>query len=242
MRRRKLLIPLILSLLGGASGPGQGEQGDRSRILLRLDCGSQLGRQELTLFANGTVRLREQLATQTQVELSDLGRPVNEDRGDLHMYLGELSPEDLEAYLARFRKENISESEENTELSVGGAWIEKCHLQLRLPGQPSRDLSFGRYDSLSLGTAQVVRIARELIGKVDRSETLDPPFPPAYDPVAGDVLERNDGYRFEVVRSTDDGKGLELEGIDQPVTIFINKDNLRGEFRRLVRRSHSTIR
>ena len=213
-----------------------GERGDRSRILLRLDCASQIARQDLTLFANGTVRLREQLVEQHQVESSDFGRPVDPDKDALHMYLGELSPEELEGYLERFRRENLTESSETAELSVGGAWVEECSLQLRLEGQPSRNLTFGRYDSLSLGTAQLVRIARELLDRVDRNEALEPAFPPDYLPATGDVLERFDGFLYEVVRYTIDGGGVELEGIDQPVTIYINRDNLEVEFRRLVRR------
>ncbi len=238
MTWRGLSLQVFLLLLTMASGPAQAASGERSRILLRLDCSSQIGRQDLTLFANGTVRLREQVVAQDQLQFSDLGQPIDPEEGALHMYLGELSPEELQGYLRRFGKENLRESEETTDLSIGGAWIEECRLELHLPGQPSRNMDFRRYDSLSLGTAQVVRIARELLEKVDRNDSLEPAFPPEYIPARGDVLERLDGYKFKVVRYTYQGGGVELEGIDQPVTIYINKDNLRAEFRRLLRREN----
>lgn len=225
----------LLVVLAGA--PELGAQGgDRSTILLRLDCGSQISRQELTLFANGTVRLRERLQEQTQLDPSDLGQARDRDSGALHMYLGELPPEDLAGYLARFEQENLSESEESAEDSLGGPWVERCRLEVDLPGKPARDLTFSRYDSLSLGTAQVVRIARELLDRVDRGPGLEAAFPPDYLPAPGDVLERLDGHLFEVVRYTDDGGGVELEGVEQPVTLYIDRVNLTAEFRRLVRR------
>ncbi|MCB1036435.1 MAG: hypothetical protein KDD47_21595 [Acidobacteria bacterium] len=235
VRGRGLGILALLILCGVPFAHGQ--ESDRSRVLLRLDCSSQISRQEITLFANGTVRLRERLSDQHELELSDLGQPTDPEEEDLHMYLGELSPEELEAYLARFAKENLSESEETSRDSLGGAWVEECRLDLALPGQASRHFAFGRYDSLSLGTAQVVRIARELEEIVERDEGLEPPFPPDYEPRTGDVLQRLDGVLFEVVRYTDDGGGVELEGVEQPVTIFIDQSNLRARFRRLVRRA-----
>lgn len=191
----------------------------RSRQLLRLDCGSNLGRREITLFANGTVRLRE-------------GPPGEEAMG-----LGELGPAELEGYLRRFAAEDLSEAE-LLGPEVRGLWIERCTLDLALPDRPARSWQYGRYDSLPLGLARVQAIAQELPEKVTQ-RIGEKQLPPNYQPEPGDVLERVDGYRFRVVGPTADKKGLELEGLDQPLTLLVRLEDLRNEFVALVVREES---
>lgn len=175
----------------------------RSLIVLRLDCASDLGRREVTLFGNGTVRLRDGQA------------------GEEEMLLGELEPEALEGILARLEAEDLSEVPAETR-DVEGEWVERCLLELPLregrDGGPAR-YRFSRYAALPLTLSRVVTIARELEEVAERGQGLG--LPAGYVPRRGDVLERSDGARFRVVQHTLDGKGVELLGLDVPLTLYL---------------------
>jgi hypothetical protein len=189
----------------------------KSQVLLRYECRNDLGRREITLFGNGTVRLREGL------------------KEDPVMTLGELSPAELEGFLARLAAEDLSEVPSETDNALDGAWIESCRLELSLPSTATRRYGFGRYDSLPLNLSRVVRIAEDLAGKVDprsRQEHL----PPGYDPRPGDVLKRVDGELFRIVGPTADKLGVELIGVKVPLTLYLPKGQLANEFVELVSR------
>lgn len=209
-------------------------ESDRFRVLVRLDCTSEISRQETTLFANGTVRLREKQAPQADFVSQDLGLGLDEDAGQLQLFLGELGPDELAGYLDRLKGEDLSESEETADGSAAGEWIETCELELRLPNRPPKDLTFGRFDSLSLATSRVVAIARELHAYVLREDGSRPGFPADYKPEIGDRLQQWGGNIFEVLLFTDGGRAVELQGISQPITIIIRVDDLKSKFRRLL--------
>jgi hypothetical protein len=189
---------------------------DRSREVLRLDCASRLGRREVTLFANGTVRLRE--------------GPVGKE----WMGLAELGPADLQGALARLSDEDLGSG---TDLPAGvvGDWIEHCALVLDLPGKPHRRYEFGRYDTLPLGVSRLRRVAEELGTKV-HSLNDSGQLPPGYEVRMGDVLKRVDGSSYRVVNFTSDRKGVELDGLDQPLHLIVLKEQLRLEFVALLSR------
>jgi len=252
-RKAKALMPLRASrvflccflllgslLLLGVSLEAQLES-DLSRILLRLDCSSSLAWEEITLFANGTVRVRDRHGLEDVIAPSDLGQPQDPYRRDARMVLGTLGPDELEIYLERLRGEDLSESEERFDGTVAGDWVDVCRLDVRLPDRPARELTFGRFDSLTLSTSRVVTLTRELAELVELETAGERPFPADYEPRRGDVLERTDGSFFTVVRFTDDGGGVELEGVRQPVTIFVLEGNLSIEFLRLVRRDPNEV-
>ena len=51
------------------------------------------------------------------------------------------------------------------------------------------------------------------------------------------MLKRiGDGLRFRIIAFTGDNKGIELEGIDQPLEIYINRNEIRKKFTVLVSR------
>ena len=105
-------LPILL--LGLAALPtGAQEQDKRSIEVVRYDCTTDTTRREVTLFANGTVRVRE-------------GWIGNEWMG-----LTELGPDELQGFLNRLAGEDLSESR-NPEKGVEGAWIERCELRLHL--------------------------------------------------------------------------------------------------------------
>ena len=210
------MIVLAAVLALSMSEPSPPESA-KSQILLRYECRNDLGRREITLFGNGTVRLREGL------------------KQDPVMTLGELNPEELGGFLARLRQEDLSEVPFETDNALDGAWIESCRLELMLPPAPDRTYVFGRYDSLPLGLSRVVRIAEDLAGKVD-PRSREEHLPAGYVPRNGDVLRRVDGELFRIVGPTADKLGVELIGVQVPLTLYLPKGQLANEFVELVSR------
>ena len=191
---------------------------DRSLEVVRYDCTTDLTRREVTLFGNGTIRLRD-------------GQIGNEWMG-----LTELGPDELHGFLNRLEGEDLSESR-NPERGVEGAWIERCELRLQLPGQPLQTYRFGHYDPLPLNLSRVVHIAEELGEKVPVVKDKDE-LPADYEPRPGDVLKRvGDGALFRIVAFTGDGKGVELRGIDLPLEVYIPRDQIRQSFTALASRA-----
>jgi hypothetical protein len=198
---------------GGTAAPGSS---DRSSEVLRFDCASRLGRREVTLFGNGTIRLRD--------------GPIGKE----WMGLAELGPEELQGTLRRLGEEDLSEASHLLP-GVVGDWIEKCDLVLALPGRQRQKFFYGRYDTLPLGLFHVQRVAEELAAKVAVLGDAEQ-LPARYEPRLGDVLKRTDGNRFRVVNFTSDRKGVELDGLDQPLHLVVLREQMRMEFVGIVSR------
>lgn len=183
--------------------------GDRSLELLRYDCRSKIGRREVTLFANGTVRVRD-------------GEPGKEALG-----LTELDVAELEGFVNRLRE--IDLSREKPLRGLEGDWIERCQLVVELPGTTRVDLVVNRYQAQSLTLSTVLRLVDDVAAKVT-SLTDREQLPVNYEPKLGDVLRRFDGVLYRVRGFTADKKAIELQGVKSPLTIFIARDALRREF------------
>lgn len=204
-----------------AAGAGAEPHEDpRSRVVVVEDCRNEIGRREVTLFANGTIRRREGPPGAEDLSLADVGR------------------EEVEAFVRRMAAPDLSETEVRAQ-SPEGSWVEHCTLELRLPDAPPRTFRYGRYESLSLALRTVVDVVRDIEAKIGPGER-EVDLPPAYRPAPGDLLERADGVRFEVVGPTADGLGLELSSPDQPLTIFLPAADVRLHFVRLLRRGWGT--
>jgi hypothetical protein len=188
----------------------------RSHELIRRDCRSQIGRNELTLFANGTLRHR-------------YGPP-----DALIMMLLEIPPDEVEALTRRLAQEDLSETDRRTR-TAGGDWIEVCTLTLRLPGQPEEILSYGSFDSRSLALSRVTAVTDELEARI-RAESSRSKLPVGYLPRRGDVLLRFDGSRYRVVGYTQFKRGIEVIGLEQPMTLFVAIEELDKEFSELLSR------
>jgi hypothetical protein len=212
------LLGLATPLACGAAEPSAGSppEDPRSRVLVREDCTSSIGHRDVTLFANGTVRLREGAAGQEK------------------MTLGEATPSEVEAYVRRLGEPDLGETSPSEE-SPGGAWVESCVLLLDLPGRPERTFRYGRYSSHSLALQNIVRVVRDIEAEATASARAGD-LPLGYEPREGDVLERTDGVRFEVVSFTADGKGVELSSPEQPLTVYVLREQLRRVFVHLVSR------
>jgi hypothetical protein len=225
--RERLAAALALVLLGAlepaaaqvnpAAPPAAHEAIDlRGWELLRHECSSELSRREITLFANGTLRRRE-------------GPP-----GEEEMSLVELSPRELEGFVNRLGDLDLAEAERHPG-EVGGQWVEHCALTLHLLDRPEQRFTFGRYDSLSLSLTRLLAVAREL-GSIADERAIGRHLPTGYEPQSGDVLERVDGLLFRITGFTADGTGIELQGVEQPLVVYIDRSNLTGQFVELVER------
>ncbi|MCG8457037.1 MAG: hypothetical protein MI919_12210 [Holophagales bacterium] len=220
--------PIVPLYAGEDETNGRGEpgrvadswvEGGRDRDLrsverFRYRCANEHGLRELTLFANGTVRLREGLS------------------GAEDLQLAELTPDDLLGYLVRLtriRRSPTLPRPWDLGGGPGGPWTESCDLHLDLPGASPIRFEFGNYDSLPLELGQLEQIADELAARV---RPLDSPqqLPPGYSPEPFDLLRGVDGQVYRVIGLTDDGKGLEVESIDVPLRTFYRLDDLRSLF------------
>jgi hypothetical protein len=214
----------------------------RSVVLLERACESTLDREVVTLFANGTVRLRHQV----------LDRTGGVD--DETMALGELPPDELVAWVDRVREEDLGETEGATS-GPGGDWVERCRLTLDYdamarwigpPREVARDLSgrrprgratyrYGHLDTLSLPLARLLSRVDGIAGRVDAAVGRHS-LPNGYRPRVGDVLRRADGVLLRVERHTASKGGWELQGVDQPLAVYILEDEIPRLFVELVRR------
>lgn len=206
----------IAALLWTFAGSGILLAIDPSIEYLRRDCSSELGRNEVTLFGNGTIRWREWREDKQTMRLAELGR------------------DETEAYVRRLEACDLSQIRESPG-GVAGAWMERCELTLSLPGGPLRTFHYGRLDTHPLALADLLRIAEELAARAEASPVAGG-LPADYEPRYGDLLQRVDDIQFEVVGRTADGHGVELRGKVQPLSMYLTLDELRRQFVRIVRR------
>ncbi|MDX1631246.1 MAG: hypothetical protein R3234_05260 [Thermoanaerobaculia bacterium] len=209
------LLPVVLAL---AIQPLRAETPrDRSFEVLDYECRTEIGERRVTLFGNGTVRVWDGL------------------EGEMEMELGELSPRERSAYLERLKELSFDEAHTFAAPRARGRWIQECRLTLKLEDGESREFAWGEMDSLPLSLSRLRRIAEEIGQETRPAGYFD--LPDDYEPKTGDVLERLDGERFEILGWTADKKGLELQGVDQPLVVYVRPEDLRDRFVALVSRA-----
>jgi hypothetical protein len=173
-------------------------------------CVGDLAEDDLTLFANGTVRLRERVG----------------ERQD--MLLAELEKTELDGFVARLREVDLSEAD-SLRSGITGEWISQCGLTLTLPDLPKTFFRYGRFDVLP----HALETVRQVLGELEtlaRTRAVHGSLPKNYEPKPGDFVRRTDGELFEVISFTADGRGVELNGINQPVTIYVARADFRSVF------------
>ncbi len=181
-----------------------------SHEVFRYGCRSEIGLQEMTVFGNGTLRLKQ-------------GRS-----GQKSMLLMDVSFSDLAALIARMERLDLREAE-SFGGKLAGDWVEQCTLHLDLDGAEPRHFEFHRLDSLSLGLQRAVNLGQELIDKI-LMEATDGGLPRAYEAELGDYLRHIEGDLYEVVGFTSDGVGVELISVEQPLGMYIARVDLRRVF------------
>jgi hypothetical protein len=180
--------------------------------VLRYECRSDLGRRDVTLFRNGTIRLRR--------------GPLGRER----MTLIEIPRDDVGAYARRLAGEQLGEVDARPGLGAEGDWVERCFVAVRLPDEEeTRRYDFGRMDTLPLPLSALVQIAEEIAAKAELREGEER-LPPDYVPTPGDILRRADGNAYEVMGDTADGRGVELWGVEQPLIVYLTPDEVRRDF------------
>jgi len=218
MKRRAAAYLVFLSVLAllPARAVAAPDPTDRSRELLKINCKNAFRRREVTLFANGTIRLRD-------------GR-----LGDEALGLLELGRDELDAIVRRLAAEDLGPSDRPS-AGPTGDWVERCQLDLELRNRPLQVFNFGRYDALPLALDHVVKIADELGDRIKNLQASDT-LPSDYTATPGDVLRRFDGQLYKVIRFTDDNRAVELEGVVQPFELFVPVGEMKNEFKVLVSR------
>lgn len=205
---RRIGCGTVSLLAASLLAPPAGAEDRRSTEILSYSCGSEFGRREITLFANGTVRLREGAW------------------GDMKLFLDELTPEAVEDNLRLLRSVDIEHGIDRVRMpaedSFTGRWIERCRIRLDLPelAEPV-DYELSAFDIPPLAVSRLIHIAEELAEYVRPAEEERGGIPEGYRPEFGDVLVSADGNRFRVLRLTSDERGVELQGIEQPLRIYV---------------------
>ena len=188
-------------------GPARAELSPKSIELVDHRCVGELAEDDLTLFANGTVRLRERAADREK------------------MLLAELERSELDGFVNRLLEVDLSEAE-SLRSGITGEWISQCGLRLALPDREPEFFRYGRFDALPHSLETV----RQVLGELEtlaRARAGHGELPKTYEPRLGDFVRRADGELFEVVGFTSDGRGVELNGINQPITL----DSALADFR-----------
>lgn len=205
-----LLLVVCPSLAGSAraSEPGVDR---RSHELVRLDCaGGELSR-ELSLFANGTVRIR------------DRGGP------SAGMRLAELDESELGAFEARLAEIDMSEVGARVR-GPSSETLEQCLLRLELTAGEIREHRFLRMAALPLALGRLLGVLDDLAAVAEERQRLSRGLPASYRPRVGDILVKADGSRHEIVRVTAEGGGVEIIGLESPLVVYLALDGVRGEF------------
>jgi hypothetical protein len=186
------------------------QESARTHQIVHRRCVTAISVADVTLFANGTLRSRERF----------------EQRREL--LLVELDAEELDSFQRRLLEIDLSEVE-STQDGVEGDFIGQCAITLRLPGDEERFLRFGQLDSMSLALRRLDSLIGEL-GELAWVRSEHGALPDGYRPTVGDFVRRSDGAVFEVVGFTSDERGVEVSGIDQPVTLYVALEDFREVF------------
>ncbi len=202
---RLATLAALLPLLAGAS------EDPRTQVVLESECRTVASQRQLTLFANGTLRLRDgEGATRT-------------------MRLVELGNSETEAYVARLSEIAFDDLAPQSR-GLQGDLVESCRVEIDLPRDEPRVFTYDAFDSLTLGLRHVLLVIDDLIAEFQTVSDVEARAR-GYDPEIGDILvRRSDGARFEVLGFTMEGTGVELEGIDQPITVFVREDQILDEY------------
>lgn len=208
---RLIVLVLLCTVLRGPD-PAAGDA--RSTELLRYECSNALGRRDVTLFANGTVRLRQGLWEEQE------------------MHLDELLREELSSYVALLRDIQASRSPRATDLDVrlpDGEWVEHCQIRLELPDAEPLKYEFSGLEVPPLEVASLIHVAEDL-AEFTRPLVAEERVPSDYQPRIGDVLTTAEGEKFRIMDFTELPSSVELEGLDTPLRLYMAIDELATAF------------
>jgi hypothetical protein len=191
---------------------GATDSDSRSLEILDYSCASRSGEEWLTLFGNGTVRLRE--------------RSGPEERWSLRLF--ELPHEEVAAYRARLQYVPDERKLDRNDGGPSGEWVEQCRIKV-LVDDAWTTYRFSPLESFPLALSPLLAVADELLDKA-REGSPSTGFPPGYRPGRGDILVAHDGARFRIERFTGDGHGLEIVALDSPLVLYVSADRVTNDF------------
>jgi len=186
----------------------------RSQEILRYECKNELGRRDITLFGNGTIRVRDGHWDDQSLELDELG------------------PDELQEVIDALESVDIDSPAPPP--SLNGRWSRDCRVRLALPGKKPWEITYSAWALPPVAVSRVIQVAEDLAAHVQPAVRVDH-LPKNYEPRAGDYLRDRDGKVWMVLRYTTDRRGLELQGRDEPLRIFVALDQLDETFSDLVR-------
>ncbi len=140
-----------------------------------------------------------------------------------------LSNEEYDYYVAYFSDPQSLQAAGNYRSGSTGDLLSVCEVTFQLPGGKTWRMS---YDSLSSLTFEAVRVRSALEGLYDSfGKVLPSPadFAPEKMP-PGTILHRRDGASFRVIRVDADHGMVELQGLNEPYSLFLKIDDLRFTF------------
>lgn len=179
----------------------------RSWELFRHRCGGQLGSRELTLFLDGTVRLRVRDKEGEEVRLGQL------EAGQLGRTYGQ-----LRAIQQGIGREGKEWSRSAAGHGISGEFLQDCEAELRLPDLEKKLFLFSPLEIPPLWIGQLRQIAEDLAGETEPLQHRG--LPKDYQPRFGDLLRRRDGVVFRFVGATSDKKAWIVEQVGQPLTTY----------------------
>lgn len=203
--------------------PGGSDVDRRSHEQVRIDCASGELRREVTLFANGTVRLRDSGGDEPGLKLA------------------ELQPAELEAFQNRMTEIDMSEVESRVR-GPNSESLEQCLVRLELKSGELAEYRFVRMAALPLALSRLLGVIDDLVELAEERVRQTSGLPMDYRPRAGDVLVKRDGSRHRVVRITADGGGVEIVGLESPLVVYLSIEAMRGEFAELESRRRALTR
>ena len=120
------------------------DQDPRSQVVLESDCMTEASRRQITLFANGTVRMRDGLgATRT-------------------MRLVELGDVELRAYQNRLRDIRFDDLAPHSS-GMEGSLVERCKVEVAPPESETLLFEYGQFDTIPLGLKHVLLLIEDLV-------------------------------------------------------------------------------
>lgn len=218
------ILRVVGAVLGLSAAALASEPVDRrSHEQVRYDCSAGELSRTVSLFANGTVRIR------------DTGGATP------GMRLAELAPEELVAFQNRIVEIDLAEVESRVR-GPSSATLEQCLLRLELESGEVREYRFARIAALPLALNRLIVVLDDLVSLVETRVRLASGLSVSYEPRVGDVLVKRDGSRFRVARVTADGGGVEIMGLEAPLVEYLAIEAVRVEFHKIESRRRPVTR
>lgn len=191
-------------------------------VLFRHSCESHLGEREVTLFLDGTIRLR-------------LEDPEGEETNS-----GSLKPENVARTYSTLKSIQTAIGDQDQKNwsrftqpgGITGELLRRCEIYLNLPDLAPEIFHFTTMEGGPLWLEQLRLLSEELGDRTVKQ--IYRGLPAAYRPKFGDLLRRRDGAVFRFVGMTSDKKAWMVEQVGQPTTTYYSAEEISQVFIGLV--------